>query len=748
MRIDSRISRTSVALAVWVMVGMIAGALAFGADEWFFVKDAPKNAVLGQMANQPQAVRAGSYTYVAYQGISYDPYVVRRNNASGVWGMQVRAGTNPLPVDDNHGAPALLIDNEGYVHVFFGSHHTPLLHRRGQAAGSISKWVNASSVGTETTYPQIVRTPLAPLLFYRERASGDFDWRMTGAIETSPSVETTVVMLSDYPLDMYPSFREGTGGDTHVAWVEVDWYEYTKQKIWGRHDLFYMNRDASGVWRNAASEIVTLPVTPQKARASCLVTDTADAFTNIPVSGVDDLGRPAILYTTGLGTGPDSYTWRYAVWTGSEWRFTTVCTTDHFFDSGTWRLETDGTITAFIETGLTDGSGRDGIFYDDLGGSVHRFTSDDDGLTWDDLGPIDPEEPGDLYHNAHIVADGSGASQVIFQQWNNDSSIEAFGLYLWGSDGLMGKTFFPEVTRLAGHDRFEAAATIGLKAFPQGTSTVVIASGEVFADAMVAAPLAKALGAPILLVKRDSLPGYTKSAIRTLGAKTAVIVGGPNTISVDVMDALRGAGINSLSRVWGQNRYETAKAVAYELEKMVGRSSVAYVASGEKWPDGLSVGALAALQGAPVLLTPANRVQDPTLQALATLDPDETIVLGGPNSVSEEVFGLLGADIRIQGHDRYEVAANIAEYGMSHGYMPRRAIVATGRDYPDSLTSSVLAARLKGPVLLVRPSTLPEPIAKHLSAYAEDRLDIWVCGGEASVGAAVFAAIENAVELP
>jgi putative cell wall-binding protein len=146
-----------------------------------------------------------------------------------------------------------------------------------------------------------------------------------------------------------------------------------------------------------------------------------------------------------------------------------------------------------------------------------------------------------------------------------------------------------------------------------------------------------------------------------------------------------------------------------------------------------------------VLLASRDRAPDATLLALTALESSETVVTGGPNSVSEAVFGQLGATQRIQGRDRYEVAANVAAYGLSRGFLSRRAVVATGLDYPDSLTSSVLAARVRGPVLLVKPTMLPEAPRAHLQAHAGERLDVWVCGGENSVAASVLDAIEDAV---
>ncbi|MDZ4064717.1 MAG: cell wall-binding repeat-containing protein, partial [Coriobacteriia bacterium] len=120
------------------------------------------------------------------------------------------------------------------------------------------------------------------------------------------------------------------------------------------------------------------------------------------------------------------------------------------------------------------------------------------------------------------------------------------------------------------------------------------------------------------------------------------------------------------------------------------------------------------------------------------------IVLGGTTSIKPTVAAKIGATKRIDGLDRYEVSAAVAEYGITCGLWPRRVVVATGGDYPDALAASVLAARLRAATVLVRPTSVPAAVGNHLSAYAHQRLDVIVTGGTASVSAQTYA---NVLEL-
>jgi len=744
--------RSALTIALVACV-LLAGPRAFAdraypAPQPFFVKDGPKNAVFGQMANMPQAVRHGRYTFVAYQGPSLDPYVAAWDHESQRWIGPYRAAVNPFK-RDSHGAPAIRVDGEGYVHVYYGAYHTPLLHVRSTETLSIRSWTPMPSIGSQVTYPQVVSGPDGDELFYRERTDTGMRWMLRSLEPTSAVPAPLTVLQSENSFDAYPSTRMTPDGTFHVAWVEVDWQAYFSGGSWARRNLYYLRRDPTGVWRNAAGDEVPLPVDRTSARQSCLVYDTESIDpainTNLPVPGADASGAPCVLFNIGSGVGPDSYRYRFARFKDEVWEFSDVSTTDHFFDSGTWRLEADGTLTAFIETGGSTGTGGGDRTYDDVGGHIYRFTSPD-GSAWTQAERIDPAEHGVLYHNVHMVADGAEDAQVLFMEWSDGPSIEAHGIFLWGASGLLGRDFTVQQKRLAGQTRYDTAARIARAAFPQGTSTVVIASGEGYADAMVAAPLAHALGAPILLVARDSVPTATGQAIRDLGATRAVVVGGPLTITDATARALAQYRIVSTERIWGRSRYDVAVAVADRLEELRGAPRAVYVASGEIYPDGLAVGAVAAWRGVPVLLTRRDVVPGETIAKLTRLGDVAVTVVGGPATISDTTLAALQTRRRISGANRYEVAANIANHGVALGMLPRNIVVATGRDYPDSLTSSVLGARLRAPVILTPPDRLTEAGAAHLRSAKAQRLDVIVCGGTLSVSEAAYAQIWDAVK--
>ena len=92
---------------------------------------------------------------------------------------------------------------------------------------------------------------------------------------------------------------------------------------------------------------------------------------------------------------------------------------------------------------------------------------------------------------------------------------------------------------------------------------------------------------------------------------------------------------------------------------------------------------------------------------------------------------------RLSGADRYATAVAI-----SRASFPQTApevVVATGADFPDGLVGGALAVAGGGPILLVSPDSVPDPVAAELDRLAPQR--ILVLGGRNSIGDAVVAAL-------
>jgi putative cell wall-binding protein len=112
-------------------------------------------------------------------------------------------------------------------------------------------------------------------------------------------------------------------------------------------------------------------------------------------------------------------------------------------------------------------------------------------------------------------------------------------------------------------------------------------------------------------------------------------------VCADVLSAITAAvpGVG-IARFSGEDRYATA----VEGSKSGWTSApVVYLANGESFPDGLSAGPLAALNGAPLLLVPGCSVPAAVDAEIARLKPAKVVAIGGPGAVCEEVLSTLSS---------------------------------------------------------------------------------------------------------
>jgi N-acetylmuramoyl-L-alanine amidase len=290
------------------------------------------------------------------------------------------------------------------------------------------------------------------------------------------------------------------------------------------------------------------------------------------------------------------------------------------------------------------------------------------------------------------------------------------------------------VGRLGGQDRFEVAVNVSQHGW-SSASTVVIANYNAFADALAAAPLAYKHNAPILLTAPTTLNGKTKLEIQRLRATRAVIVGGTKSVSNSVLNELKAMGLN-VERISGANRFEVANNVALKL----GKSSKVIVANGYNFPDALAIAPYAARNGYPILLTEPSVLPSATINLINQWGISQTIIVGGPVSVSPNVQNSVPNPLRVDGQDRYAVSANIAN---SFFINQQNTFVATGRTFADALTGSVLAAKYNTPILLTNSNDIPYIVKDTIIKRGYQSFTI--LGGPVSVSSNIYYTLSNPI---
>ncbi|MFK5645116.1 cell wall-binding repeat-containing protein [Ornithinimicrobium sp. LYQ121] len=192
---------------------------------------------------------------------------------------------------------------------------------------------------------------------------------------------------------------------------------------------------------------------------------------------------------------------------------------------------------------------------------------------------------------------------------------------------------YAPVSRLAGTDRYATAAAVA-SLWGTSASTVYVASGRSYPDALAGGAAAAHQGAPVLLSTGTSLSAATADRLRTLNPSRVVVLGGEFAVPASVVDKIRqsvpGA---SLSRYAGTDRYGTAATVAANVWPQ--GSTEAFYATGLNYADALAGVPAAAAHGAPLLLVKQGCAPATTQGATADLGVITQYVLGGSVAVAD-----------------------------------------------------------------------------------------------------------------
>jgi cell wall-associated protease len=293
---------------------------------------------------------------------------------------------------------------------------------------------------------------------------------------------------------------------------------------------------------------------------------------------------------------------------------------------------------------------------------------------------------------------------------SNAVYVQSFAQDRWGAQRDATATVtvtadLPDLdsSRLEGPDRYETAASLSQAAFPGTASAVVIASGENWPDGLSATSFAAAVKGPLLTTRADRLSIPARDEIVRLRPRTIYIAGGSQAVSDVVEDALRSLPLRAtVTRLAGRDRYDTARIIAQRTAQIAGGPiERVIIASGENYPDAVSIGPLAAAGGYPVLLACSSGLPSSTREALAVLQPNATIVAGGTRAVSTAVASTLPSPTRLGGTDRYDTSRKIAAYGVSAGILDSGSLgFATGTNFPDALGAGPALGPSRTPVLL------------------------------------------------
>ena len=265
-----------------------------------------------------------------------------------------------------------------------------------------------------------------------------------------------------------------------------------------------------------------------------------------------------------------------------------------------------------------------------------------------------------------------------------------------------------------GTDRYETAIGISKLAFPNGAPALVLVPGEDYAQGMIVAPLAAAHKGAVLLVPPEGIRDDLADEIARLAPTQVFLVGTPRpkTITTQLEEILK---TPTVTRLIGEDPYETAALVAIAVKAKVGTVSKVVVVPSDSFVEALSVAPLAAANGWPMLLTPRKGVVPRTTRnAIADLGATSALVVG------TDVELPLDRVERQLGSDSFETAALVVRYAVSQGLTFTHTAVVTGATFPDGLIAGSYLALDRGILILVEEGEQPGSLLSVLKANLDE----------------------------
>ena len=451
-----------------------------------FAEDGAICAIHGLIS--PQAWYQDGKTYVVYQGKMNAPrityyehgadrgkrverqlgYYGHKLEQTGRWGPTVTVGENPLGDADTHGAPAMIVDKEGYIYVFFGSHGGKQIYKRSKRPNDISEWLSMPPVSGGMTYPCATLLADNSIVLIGRAGHHRSPWVEMVGTDLGTSWSKARSILDFRPNAAYGSVKPGVDGKTvhftfslqqKVNLQDRAIYKYRNDCsrhwhtwIWDeRHDCYYMWRDEQGAWRNIKGEELTLPVSLETARDKCQVF-RADwpHHGQHGTMGIDENNKPGIVFLDGVlpkdkndwHSDNVNYTYKYARWDGSQWVVSDITTTDSMWDMGQAIFpHVDGQVDVYLIAGGSVTAAGERTTYGRTGGDLQHWHSSDNGKTWAKVKDVIAfTKTGRLFNCPLEVVNADPEGKLVFSTWTTDMGYRGDDfrhfVYLYGDSGF------------------------------------------------------------------------------------------------------------------------------------------------------------------------------------------------------------------------------------------------------------------------------------------------------------------------
>lgn len=193
-------------------------------------------------------------------------------------------------------------------------------------------------------------------------------------------------------------------------------------------------------------------------------------------------------------------------------------------------------------------------------------------------------------------------------------------------------------------------ALVGISAgLVSGSNAVVVSNVE---NGLISKPVATQLNSPVLNVGKDYVPRPTSKAIKKIGAREVIIIGGENEVSARVERKLeKKAG--SVTRIGENNNIDTSISVSRRFWQE-GSEQVTIVQDGSENPViTASVQNSIRSRSGPVLISGSGPLEQPVISEVERLNPRQaTVYAHNPQNVEKQLQEAGVENVRVVRKDQ------------------------------------------------------------------------------------------------
>ncbi|CEI73910.1 Cell surface protein [Romboutsia hominis] len=218
---------------------------------------------------------------------------------------------------------------------------------------------------------------------------------------------------------------------------------------------------------------------------------------------------------------------------------------------------------------------------------------------------------------------------------------------------------------------------------------------------LCASILASQINSPILLTKYSKIDNKIIEEIKRLETEKVYIIGGKSVIHKNVENQLKENNLE-IERINGKDRYETSVQIANKINSISNEKcdEVIVVNGQETLVDAISIAPVGGSKNTPIILSKRDNIEH-GYRWIEDKYIDKTYVIGGEDSICNEIFKKLPNPKRISGKDRYETNGEIIRKFYPDKLNKLYYCKGNSEDLVDGVLITPLATKEQSPIVVL-----------------------------------------------